>query len=185
VVACASGLFGGLGEFLATDLRTPRSTYDVVCIAGGDSGPRAEHAFALYRAGRTRRILFLSRTPGLYAAIPPYAAWDSASILNAGVVLADVFFDSLTRNTREEVLRIGVLCEKHHWRSVGIISDPPHTRRLARLCNDLLSSSRFQWYLDPASLSTWRTEKWWNDRVGFEYGIREAAKNVIDVLWGE
>jgi uncharacterized SAM-binding protein YcdF (DUF218 family) len=185
VVACATGLFGGLGEFLATDLRTPRSTYDVVCIAGGDSGPRAEHAFALYRAGRARRIVFLSRIHGLYAAIPPYTAWDSASLRTAGVALQDVIFDSVTRNTREEVRRIGILCARYEWHSIGIISDPPHTRRLARLCNDLLSSSRLHWSLDPASLSTWRTEKWWNDRVGFEYGIREAAKNVIDLLRGK
>ena len=182
MVASATCLFGGLGAFLATELPPARTIYDVVCIAGGDSGPRAEHAFALCRAGRARQILFLSRTPGLYASIPPYTAWDSASIRGAGVDVADVIFDSLTRNTREEVLRIRVLCEKHHWRSIGIISDPPHSRRLARLCSDLLSSSGLDWRLDPARLPFWRTEKWWCDRVGLEYGIREALKYVIGTL---
>jgi uncharacterized SAM-binding protein YcdF (DUF218 family) len=175
-------MFGGLGAFLAMEVPGSGALYDAVFIAGGDSGPRAQHAFELYRAGRARRIVFLSRTPGLYAAIPPYTAWDSSSIRAAGVVMADVLFDSLTRNTREEVLRIGVFCVERGWHSVGIISDPPHTRRLTRLCNDLGTTSILDLQLDPATLPFWRTEKWWCDRVGFGYGIREALKNVIEIL---
>ncbi|MBL0174108.1 MAG: YdcF family protein [Ignavibacteria bacterium] len=165
---------------LLSDTLSYEGMADAACVAGGDSGPRAERAFALYRAGRVPRIVFLSKTPGLYASIPPYTAWDSASIRSAGVRVSDVLLDGTTRNTEEEAGRVRDLSSSNGWRSVIIISDPPHMRRLRRIYTRQLSSTPLVWHLDPVSLPYWRTEKWWCDRVAFEYGIRETVKNIVE-----
>jgi uncharacterized SAM-binding protein YcdF (DUF218 family) len=167
---------------LLADTPSYEGNADAACVAGGDSGPRAERAFALYRAGRVRRIVFLSKTPGLYASIPPYTAWDSASIRSAGVRASDVLFDGTSRNTGEEAKRVHELSDSNGWRSVAIISDPPHMRRLQQIYARQFASTPLAWHLDPAPLPNWRTEKWWCDRVAFEYGILEAVKNIVEDL---
>ena len=176
-------LCAGLGALLAIALPDWQGSVDAVFIAGGDAGWRAPTGFALYRSRRARNIVFMGKAPGLIPTTPPYTPWDTSSILAAGVSPGDYFFDTTARNTRQEAAAVRALARENGWRSVVIVSDPPHTRRLRRVYGRYLLSTGIEWHLVAAPYPRWRTEKWWTDPYALEYGVREAAKNLLDILY--
>ncbi len=96
---------------------------------------RINHAVALYREGRVRKIIFTgargsSDEPAESAAARRYAA-------SLGVPASDMLVETKSHTTYQNLLYAKRVAEAHGLRRVLIVSDPLHMRRAMSMAGDL------------------------------------------------
>ncbi|HEY3416255.1 MAG TPA: YdcF family protein [Armatimonadota bacterium] len=96
----------------------------------GDSlRARTLHAVQLYRSGFAPRILF---TGGLGAYAPTEAEVAAQLALREGVPPGAILQENESTSTTENVRNTAVICRKHGWTRVIVVSDPYHLWRAQR-----------------------------------------------------
>ncbi len=68
------------------------------------------------------------------------------------------------------------LLETKGWRSVLVVSDPPHMRRLSWVWNKVFDGTEMSFYLIPAPMPLWNATHWWQQRSSATYVLRELIK---------
>lgn len=96
---------------------------------------RINHAVALYRAGRVRKIIFTgargsSDEPAESAAAKTYAA-------SLGVPASDMLIESKSHTTYQNLLYAKRVADANGLRRLFVVSDPLHMRRAMSMAGDL------------------------------------------------
>lgn len=96
---------------------------------------RIRHALDLYRRGLVRKLIFTGGAgPGAQYAESTVASKYAAQ---AGVPLSDIYTESRSRTTHQNLSEALGMMRLNGFRSAIIISDPLHLRRPKRMADDL------------------------------------------------
>jgi uncharacterized SAM-binding protein YcdF (DUF218 family) len=101
---------------------------------------RINHAIALYRADRVKKLIFTgapdsSNEPAESAAAKAYA-------MKQGVPAADILVEDRSRTTEENLRYALLLSRAHGLRTLLIVSDPLHMKRAMLMAKDLGMDAR-------------------------------------------
>jgi uncharacterized SAM-binding protein YcdF (DUF218 family) len=169
--------FGQAGYFLTLPAQRPEHA-DLMVVLGGDVGDRSLTAARLYRQGLAGRIL-LTGVEGRPSEVREhYQNWRAQFLMKAGVSPDAILFDSTSANSMEEAVNARRLMEQKGWRSVIVVSDPHHMRRLSWAWGRVFAESGLQFRLVATSPDWWKPDRWWLDEKSAQAVITEYIKLV-------
>lgn len=149
---------------------------DLILALGGDAGARIEKAYKLYAAGYAPRVLLTGIENGTNDARPNYLNWRAAFLIERGVSRDAIHYDLVSRNTWEEAVNTRRLMEKNGWRTVLVVSDPPHMRRLSWVWGKVFDGSPMRYRLLPVPMPEWDAKRWWGNEYSARYMLLELIK---------
>lgn len=175
VVAAALG-FAALhaGTWLAQPAQPPRPA-DAIVALGGDDGDRALRALSLYRE-RMAPVVVLTGVERGTAAPPAALTWRAEFLEAQGVPRSAIRLESVSRNSWEEARNVLALMRQQGWRTVIVVSDPPHMRRLAWVWERMFADSGLQFVLVASEPDWWFPREWWRDEKAGQFVITEYIK---------
>jgi uncharacterized SAM-binding protein YcdF (DUF218 family) len=144
-------------------------------VLGGDDGERSLRAQALYHEGFAPIIVLTGLEKG-NAAPPPRLTWRADFLTAHGVPRSALRFEVRSKNSFEEAVSIRDLMQKLQWRSVIVVSDPPHMRRLSWTWERVFKGSGLRYLLVPSAAGWWRPGNWWRDEQSGAFVIMEYIK---------
>lgn len=163
------------GNFLALEPNSPRYV-DLIVILGGGWEARTAAGGALMRDGWARQVLLTG--------MPPMPRKDEERLRHPryrylrslGVSREAILLDSSADSTWADVLVIRNVLEQNDWRSVLIVSDPPHLRRLRWVCERILSASNIDYRLIASRPYWWNEDRWWENKISASFVLKEFMK---------
>jgi uncharacterized SAM-binding protein YcdF (DUF218 family) len=162
------------GYWLEAPGQVPKRA-DAIVILGGDDGDRALRALALYREGFAPTIVLTGLERG--SAAPPHTlTWRAEFLAARGVPKSALRFEVESRNSYTEATNVLELMRKTGWRSVIVVSDPPHMRRLAWTWERIFKGSGLNYVLVPSTPTWWYPGDWWHDEQAGSFVIMEYIK---------
>ena len=148
---------------------------NAIIVLGGDNGERSSRAQALYHEGYAP-IIVLTGLEKETAAPPPRLTWRADYLASNGVPRSALRFEVRSRNSYEEATQVLALMRKQKWKSVIIISDPPHMRRLAWTWAHVFKDSGLHYVLVPCEPEWWSPGDWWRYEQSGAFVIMEYIK---------
>jgi len=170
-----------VGHWLSAPRSMPTKG-DLIVVLGGAGFERVQTAFHLYREGHAKRILINGVKNGLEERGNYYLHWESRFFLDRGVPAEALVFDDRSRNSYEEANNAVLLMKDHEWKTVLVISDPPHLRRLDMVWGPACARHGLEYRLIATNPSTWDASGWWHDRRWAEFVGMELLKLPYYVL---
>lgn len=167
IVALAAGismLITDLGRIMSSPEHGPAAA-DLIVPLGGDVYRRAGRAGELYQAGYA---------PRLFLAGPVDAR--VALLEGQGVPPAAILTDGKSRHSWDEAMNTFALMQANGWKTVLVVSDPPHLRRLAWTWEHVFVGSGMDFRLIAAPLPGWDAAHWWRNPVSAAYVKLEVEK---------
>lgn len=150
---------------------------DLIVILGGDSGARSLRGVELYRKGFGKTILLTGLEDAEEATQPYYLNWRAQFLISAGVSKNRIILEkTLSRNTWDEAQHTLVLAKQHGWRSIIVVSDPPHLRRLQWVWGRTFKGSGINIYPCASHPSWWDEKHWWSNELSVKFVIMEYLK---------
>ena len=171
VLACA---VTKAGYWLEAPRQAPKPANAIV-VLGGDDGDRALRALALYREGYAPTIVLTGLERG-DAAPPAHMTWRAEILAARGVPKSALRFEVESRNSYTEATNVLALMRKQGWRTVIVVSDPPHMRRLAWTWERTFKGSDLNYALVPTMPPWWFPGEWWRDEKSGSFVIMEYIK---------
>jgi uncharacterized SAM-binding protein YcdF (DUF218 family) len=162
------------GYWLQAPGRPPEKANAIV-VLGGDDGERSLRAQALYHEGYAPIIVLTGLERG-NAAPPARLTWRADFLAANGVPRSALRFEVRSRNSYEEATQILALMQKQKWRSVIIVSDPPHMRRLAWTWARVFKDSDLHYVLVASEPEWWSPADWWKYEQSGAFVIMECIK---------
>lgn len=177
VIGIATLLFlvSQAGWYVSGNADTPAKA-DLIVALGGDAGARIIQADKLYAAGYSLRVLLTGLENGAEQTRSHYLEWRAAFLLDQKVPRDAIYFDLRSRNTWEEAQNTRRLMENNGWRTVLVVSDPPHMRRLSWVWGKVFEGGELQYRLVAAPMSGWDPARWWRDEKSAQYVLMELIK---------
>lgn len=169
VLAGAYG-YSEAGKFVSGPVDEPVRS-DLVVSLGGEAYRRGGKAAELWRAGLAPRI-FLAGPAG-----PGDAR--VALLARQGVPASAILADGKSRHSWDEAVNTYRLMEANGWKSVLVVSDPPHLRRLSWTWEHVFVGSGMSFRLIPAPMPGWDAAHWWRDPGSAHYVKTELEKLVF------
>jgi hypothetical protein len=93
-----------------------------------------------------------------------------------GVPRSAVRFEVEARNSYSEAVQLLALMRKEGWRTLIVVSDPPHMRRLAWTWGRVFEGSGIDYVLVASEPDWWDAEHWWRDEKAGQFVIMEFIK---------
>lgn len=160
------GLLGYLtaGALLSFPAELPRSADVVVVLGGDDAGVRYIRGCELILAGHSKRLLLINRGAS--------ERKDALERLRG----VEVRTDDLPINSWQEAQAVRAWMQAYGWRSVLVVSDPPHMLRLRYTWSSVFRGSDLSYFLiatDPPWWSAWR---WWGNPLSANFVGSEVLK---------
>lgn len=152
---------------------------DLLVILGGGLGERARTGADLYRDGFAPRILLTGIAETGVTAASPEPFFRLPYLRFRGVPPEAMILDSAVDSTWEEAWLIRKLCLEHHWRTVLVVSDPPHFRRLSWSLVSATAGTDIDWRLVPAQSPWWNAGSWWDNPRAVEFVGKEVFKSAF------
>jgi uncharacterized SAM-binding protein YcdF (DUF218 family) len=162
------------GYWLEAPGQAPKRA-DAIVVLGGDDGDRALRALALYREGYAPTIVLTGLERGS-AAPPVTMTWRAEFLTARGVPKSALRFEVESRNSYTEATNVLALMKKQGWRTVIVVSDPPHMRRLAWTWERVFKGSGLNYVLVPSAAPWWFPGSWWHDEQAGSFVIMEYIK---------
>jgi uncharacterized SAM-binding protein YcdF (DUF218 family) len=166
--------FANAAIWLQAPAQVPLQT-DAIVILGGDDGDRAMKALQLYRAGYAP-VLVLTGLERGNAAPPPSLTWRASFLELRGVPNSAIRFELVARNSYMEAVELLALMRKEGWRTLIVVSDPPHMRRLAWTWSRVFEGSGLSYVLVASEPDWWDAGNWWRDEKSGQFVITEYIK---------
>ena len=149
---------------------------DLVVAMGGGSGERVIRASELFRQGAVSHVLFTGVENG-HLRFQPHVLDASVALARAeGVPIERMHFDARARNTWEEAQATLALMRANGWQRVHVVSDPPHSRRIAYAWGRVFEGSGIQWQIVHAPSDWWEPRTWWRSERGAVWVVNEWLK---------
>lgn len=163
------------GVFLSSPAGPPVKA-DAMVILGGDSGSRTLKGIELYKEGYAPRVILTGLEEGEPGAQNYYLHWRSQMLLSAGMPKRALQFDTVSRNTWEEAENTLKKAQAAGWKTVLVVSDPPHMRRLNWVWSKLKRGTGVSVVLVAASPSWWDAKRWWRNDISAKFVTNEYLK---------
>ena len=91
-------------------------------------------------------------------------------------------FYGMAINTHQESINIAALMTTQHWRSVLVVSDPPHIQRINYCLEALFKHNGLSYRLIASDIPSWHTGRWWQEPRWLFFCVSEVIKLVYYVL---
>jgi uncharacterized SAM-binding protein YcdF (DUF218 family) len=163
------------GRFVSSPAGTPARA-DLIVALGGDGGNRVREAQRLYAEFDAPRILLTGIEFGDPLVRPVYLEWRAAFLAARGVPTGAILFDARSGNSWEEAQNTLALMQRQGWRSVLVVSDPPHLRRLSWVWGKVFTGSGLHYRLIPSPMPGWDAGHWWRDEKSAQFVLMELIK---------
>jgi uncharacterized SAM-binding protein YcdF (DUF218 family) len=178
-----------LGHFLVVE-HSPQRADLIVCLAGRNV-ERGLAAADAYKQGLSPKI-FVSREkiPDGYdlfqqkgVAYPESRDLLVMALENLGVPeSALVISDTPVKSTHEEAVVVKALMTEKNYRSVILITSPPHSRRAWLTFKRVMGNKEMQMFVLPTPYSKYNPEDWWTKREYVQEVILEYERLAYDSL---
>ncbi len=158
--------FFNTGKYLDVTQKPVKSDL-IACMGGGDI-ERAQKSVWLYNEGYSKQnILIMTGNTDDYMAYIRKHAPKLELIQNPKI-----------KNTADEVWFIKKYMAEHHYESVIIISDPPHTRRIKILTNliSVKGDEKFSYVFVGSVVAWWHRSKYYQNRSALHFALGEILK---------
>jgi uncharacterized SAM-binding protein YcdF (DUF218 family) len=175
VLLLAGGALATVGHFVSRPADTPAKAELIVAL-GGDSGNRVRLAQQLYADGYASSILLTGIEFGEPLVRSAYQEWRAAFLVGRGVPARAILFDNRSSNSWEEATNTAVLMQRKGWRTVLVVSDPPHLRRLSWVWGKAFAGSGLEYRLIAAPMVGWEAGSWWRDEKSGQFVLMELIK---------
>jgi len=164
------------GSYLALHASSPTKS-DLVVILGGGWKDRVNKGKWLLRRGYAKHVLLTGMKLKRNGS---GVRFDSRyyQLLAAGINADMIFTDSSAKNTWQEAHVISALLHANGWRSVIVVTDPPHLRRLTWVCKHVLSGANIKYTLVPTMPQWWDADHWWRNTKSRWFVIWEYIKLI-------
>jgi uncharacterized SAM-binding protein YcdF (DUF218 family) len=172
-------LYLGLGFFLSLHASKPEKA-DVIVVLGGDSGLRVTKGADLYNAGYSKHILLTGIDSRYYH--PDHPNWRERKLMERGVPRKNIIVDTWSETSWEEAENTADLMDKKGWKSVIVVSDPPHMLRLNKTWNKAFANSGKRFRLVATEPAWWNPLFWWRNSISYHFVISEIKKNIYYLL---
>lgn len=146
-------LFFSVGKYIDVTQKPVES--DLIVCLGGGTPERVQKSIALYTEGYSKQQLLLF--PG-----EPYANRNYIRKHNPEIRFV---LNPNAKNTADEVRFVKKYMSEHHYDSVIIVSDPPHTRRV-KILTDLISvknDEKFSYVFVSSDVLWWDRDRYWKN----------------------
>ncbi len=174
--ATAILLFSSLGFVVSHYSGTPVKA-DAIVVLGGDNGLRVHKGAELFREGYSRRLLLTGIDERFYK--PGRPNWRERMSISLGVPRKAIMIDTSSKSTWEEAVNTAETMKKKGWKSVLIVSDPPHMFRLHQTWTKAFKGSSDTFILVATEPPWWNPLLWWMNRKSFQFVISEMKKNLF------
>lgn len=152
------------GRFVSRPVDAPVPA-DLVASLGGGADTRTLKALALVQGGYAPRIFLTGPVDGR-----------QQLLLDRGLPASAVLLDGRSAHSWDEAMNTYRLMLTHGWRSVLVVSDPPHMRRLAWTWEHVFVGSGLSFHLIPAPMPAWDPDHWWRQPWSKAYVEKELEK---------
>lgn len=171
ILAVGFSLFmADAGRFVSSPVDEPAPA-DLIVALGGEAIHRADKAAELFKAGYAERIFLAGPVDGR-------GAYLQAHGLPAEAILSD----GKSRHSWDEAINSYALMRSQGWKTVLVVSDPPHMRRLAWTWGRVFAGSGMTFRLIPAPLPGWDAAHWWRVPGSKAYVESELEKLVYYIF---
>ena len=175
IAIMAWAAFWYAGQYLSAPAGVPRAA-DCIVALGGDTGDRIMKALDLYRRGYAPWILLTGVEDSPSDTRRAYLTWRAEYLVKAGVPSAAILYDEHSTNSRDEARNTLALANARGWKSVLVVSDPPHMRRLARAWGKAFAGAGKNYILVATAPAWWRERAWWQSERAAQFVITEYVK---------
>ena len=176
LVAAGSALFvARAGQWLESPAQAPKRADAIAVLGGDEEGERASRALALYRQSYAPTIVLTGLQKDADA-LPARLNWRAEFLEARGVPKAAIRFELEARNSYSEAVELLALMRKEGWRTLIVVSDPPHMRRLAWTWARVFEGSGLSYVLVASEPDWWDAGRWWNDEKAGQFVITEYIK---------
>ena len=170
-----------LGNWLSEPANKPAQA-DLIVALGGGARERDQMAARLYKEGYADKILITGMWIGSKASLNYYQHPRSLFFLMQGIPDEALMFDGLAINTHQETINLAALMTAQHWRSVLVVSDPPHIQRINYCLEALFKHNALSYRLIPSDIPSWLTGRWWQEPRWLFFCVSEVIKLVYYAL---
>ena len=164
-----------LGNWLSEPANKPVQA-DLIVALGGGSGERDQMAARLYKAGYADKILITGMGYTLKAGLTYYQHPRPLFFLIQGIPNEALMFDGRAINTHQETINLAALMTSQHWRSVLVVSDPPHIQRINYCLEALFTQNGLSYRLIASDIPSWHTGRWWQEPRWLFFCVSEVIK---------
>lgn len=175
VMGAAAFVAARAGHWLEAPGQSPTRADAIAVLGGDDDGERAARAAELYREGIAPRLVLTGLQQGV-AAIPAWLNWRADQLEASGVPRSALRFELEARSSYTEAVQLLALMRKERWRTLVVVSDPPHMRRLSWMYADVFAGSGVEYVLVASRPDWWRADGWWRDEKSGQFVIQELIK---------
>lgn len=186
-VALLPLLAGGAAQFLV--VRVPVANADAIVVMSGSGTyrERAQHAAALFRAGRAPRVVLTndylqSNWSQAEQRNPYYYERSRDELLRAGVPDDKIAVIMVPiRSTHDEAVLLKGYADANHLSSLLIVTSAYHSRRVFWTFRRVFAGSGKLIGIDPAEprIESPAAATWWLHRLGWEMVPKEYAKILV------
>lgn len=168
----------------------PVEPSDVIVIALDAGGAGVLEAADLVHAGIARRV-------AVFAGGPPDSVEREFSrrgipyegsaplklplLKSLGVTAIDLIPAAADGTTSEADVLPG-WSTQHGFRSIVVVSNPDHSRRLRRMLRRTMKNHQIRVMIRPARHSTFDPDHWWETHTGIRIEVIEIQKLLLDVI---
>jgi uncharacterized SAM-binding protein YcdF (DUF218 family) len=147
----------------------------IVCLGGGYV-ERLNKGIQLYKEGFADKIVFTGSGIGTIDKNDQFGFWKIPFFEEHGIIKNDIFFLKCIKNTYAEIKSIKEYMQKYGYKTVLIVSDPPHSNRIQYLV-ELFQYKKNNLKVKIIASDVW----WWNQNKYFDSfrSFWEAMKEVL------
>ena len=167
-------VFLNLGKWIDVTEEPVKS--DIIVCLGGGTIDRVKKSIELLEQGYAEKQLFLLIGESWYN--QPYIKKNHPGI--------NMMIDESPKNTKEEVLFIKKYMKKHNYKSVLIVTDPPHSGRV-KLLTSLISpeeDENMTFHMIASEVKWWDAEEYYKSERArgsvWHEGIRILYHSIFD-----
>ena len=158
-----------LGHFVDAGEASPPAHADLLIVLGGDDGSRVIRGAQLFQSGIAPRILLTGIEFAPVESQRYYLNWRAVLLFDAGVAKNALLFDAVSANSRDEAVNTLNLMRRNGWRSVVVVTDPPHMRRLNWVWGKVFANSGLSYALVSSRPTWWHADDWWTNEKSAQF----------------
>lgn len=164
-----------VGYWLEAPGQPPRHADAIAVLGGDEEGERAVRAIAIYREGYAPLFVVTGLERGV-APVPAELNWRIEMLEAGGVPRSAMRFERGPYNSITEAEILRDLMRKEGWRTIIVVSDPPHMRRLSWMYADVFGSTGLEYVLVASRPDWWRAGEWWRVERSGQFVLQEIIK---------
>jgi uncharacterized SAM-binding protein YcdF (DUF218 family) len=167
----------------------PVEPADIIVVGVATAGAGVLEAADLVHSGVATRVAVFTDPPGavdrefIRRGIPyeDETARSVRQLRSLGVATIEQI-PRAAAGTDDESRALPDWCDQRRFRSVVVVSNPDHSRRVRRVLHRSMEGHQTRVTVRPARYSTFDPDRWWETRDGIRTEIVELEKLLLDVL---